>query len=162
MKTNSNYCWLFFSRIVRRCVGMTAFLACVARVSAQTTITNSIPADGATGVSPTAAVEFDFSAPMNTSSTFASFYTMSPPGAYPVSSVWSSGNTVLTCTPIASFAANVAISWVVSGMDGNGMQVFAQGSFTTGTGSGGPTGYGTNKYTTFALGKLYTYGQGPT
>src|SRR5262249_2234625 len=43
------------------------------------------------------------------------------------------------------------------------LQVFAQGSFTTSTNSGGGvTGYGTNKITSFNLGKIYVYGQGPT
>src|SRR5689334_20160620 len=156
MKTNLNYGWRFSLQIMRGCVCLAAVLACLAQVSAQTTVTSTTPANGATGVSPTATVEFDFSGAMNTSGTSASFYTLSPPGAYPVTLAWSSGNTVLTCTPTAPFPANTSISWLVNGTDAGGMPVFTQGSFTTGTGSGTTTGYGTNRYTTFALGKLYS------
>lgn len=48
-------------------------------------------------------------------------------------------------------------------MDANNVEVIAPGSFTTGTNSGsGITGYGTNKISSFFLGKLYSYGQGPS
>ncbi|HZR16328.1 MAG TPA: Ig-like domain-containing protein [Verrucomicrobiae bacterium] len=123
---------------------------------AQSTTVSSNPADGATGVSRSASIVFTFSAAMDTSSQ-ASFYSLTPAGAYPVTSVWSAGNTVLTCTPVSSFPASTTISWVVGGQDANGGQVFGQGTFTTGTsgGGGGGGGSGTNAITTFSAGKLY-------
>jgi hypothetical protein len=98
---------------------------------------------------------------MSTASVNVSFYTVSPPGFYPVSSAWNNANDVLTCTPTSPFPGNTSISWVVNGMDANNMLVIGQGSFTTGTNSGGGiTGYGTNQISSFYLGKLYSYGQG--
>jgi len=131
-----------------------------ADASAQTTVSSN-PANMATGVSPSAPVVFTFSGPMSTSSVNASFYTTSPLGVYPVSSAWNTANDVLTCTPTSPFPDNTSISWVVSGLDAANAQVIAQGSFTTGTNSGGGiTGYGTNKISGFFLGKVYAYGQG--
>lgn len=122
------------------------------------TITSD-PADGATGVSVSAAVTFTFSSAVDPTQTTASFYSTSPPGAYPVNSSWSSGNTVLTCTPISPFPANATISWAVI-VNVSPMPVFATGSFSTGTGGGGGGGgTGTNAITTFAVGKLYFYEQ---
>jgi hypothetical protein len=134
-------------------------LTCI-RSSAQTTV-SSDPANLATGVSPSAAVVFTFNGPMSTASVNVSFYTVSPVGFYPVSSSWNNANDVLTCTPTSPFPGNTSVSWVVSGMDANNMQVIGQGSFTTGTNSGGGiTGYGTNQISSFYLGKVYSYGQG--
>jgi len=128
--------------------------------SAQTTVTSN-PANLATGVSPSADVVFTFSGPMDTTSVTVAFYTFNPPGAYLVDSVWNNANDVLTCTPTSPFPNNTSISWIVSGMDVNSAQVIGQGSFTTGTGSGGgATGYGTNQITGFYVGKVYVYAQG--
>ena len=120
----------------------------------QTTVTAN-PADGATGVSGSAAVVFTFSGPMTPTSTSAFFQT--PPSSfYPVTTVWSAGNTVLTCTPMSPFPTNTTISWTVAGLDGSMGFVTASGSFTTGTGGGGGGGgSGTNATTSFAVGKLY-------
>ncbi len=65
---------------------------------AQPTVT-VVPANGATGVSPSAPIVFTFSTAMNTDPnfTFAVFYDTT--GGFtqvPVTSVWSAGNTVLT------------------------------------------------------------------
>jgi hypothetical protein len=122
---------------------------------AQTVVTvTSNPADGATGVSTTAAVVFTFGSAMNPS-TFAFFQT--PPSSfYLVNSVWSAGNTILTCTPTSPFPGNTTISWTVGGSDATGTGfASATGSFSTGVGGGGGGGSGTNAITTFSVGKLY-------
>src|SRR5947207_551508 len=150
------YRFSFAQRIFRSSSVLLMIL--IMRASAQTTIT-SIPADTATGISPSASIEFDFSGPMDNANTTATFFSSSPPGFYPVDSVWNNANDVLTCTPTTPFPPNTMISWVISGMDANNMQVFANGSFTTESGSGGPTGYGTNQITSFVAGKVYVYGQ---
>jgi len=149
----------FAQHIMHGSLALMMLLTCI-RLSAQTTV-SSDPANLATGVSPSAAVVFTFSGPMSTATVNVSFYTVSPPGFYPVSSSWNNANDVLTCTPSSPFPGNTSISWVVSGMDANNMQVIGQGSFTTGTNSGGGIiGYGTNQISSFFLGKLYVYGQG--
>ena len=125
---------------------------------AQGTTVTSNPADGATGVSVSGPVVFTFSAAMNTSGSSAVFITP-PSGFYPVSSIWSAGNTVLTCTPLSPFPANTAITWNVFGTDAGGGFVTGTGSFTTGTGTGGGGGSGTNAITTFSAGKLFLYEQ---
>ena len=136
----------------------TALLALCSLTSgfAQVTITSN-PVDGATGVSVSAPVTFTFSAAVDPSSTTASFVSMNPPGSFPVTSTWSAGNTVLTCTPSSPFPANTTVSWFVLVPPAT----FAQGSFTTGTGGGGGGGggTGTNAITTFVAGKLYLYEQ---
>jgi len=122
---------------------------------AQTTTVTSNPADGATGVSPSASVVFTFSAAMNTSSSSA-FFTTPPTGFYLVTPVWSAGNTVLTCKPNSPFPDNTSIEWTVFGMDEGGGIVTQSGSFSTGTGGGtGGGGSGTNATTSFAVGKIY-------
>jgi hypothetical protein len=133
--------------------GLVLFGSALAGLS-QGTVT-SVPADGATDVSPSAAVIFTFSAAVDPTSANISFFTTSPPGAYPVNSVWSSGNTVVTCTPISPFPGDTAIQWFVFAGT-----TFGSGSFTTGAGTGGGGGgTGTNAITTFAVGKLYFYEQ---
>ena len=100
---------------------------------------------------------------MNTAATFAQFVSTNPPAAFPVSSSWNSANDVLTCTPSSPFPANAFINWFVSGTDANGMPVFGQGIFSTGSATNSePTGYGTNQITTFSVGKLYSFSQGPS
>jgi hypothetical protein len=149
----------FAQPIVRGLLALIVLLPWI-QSSAQTTV-SSDPANLASGVSPSAAVVFTFSGPMSTASVNVQFYTVSPFGFYPVSSSWNNANDILTCTPTSPFPGNASVSWVVSGMDANNMQVIGQGSFTTGTNSGGGiTGYGTNQISSFYLGKLYVYGQG--
>lgn len=129
---------------------------------AQATTFSSNPADGATGVSLTASVVFTFSGTMNPS--FLSpptFYSISPPGSYPVTPTWSGGNTVLTCAPVSAFPANVTISWSFAAYDTLASLVFGQGSFTTGSG-GGSTGFGTNAITSFGVNKVYLWDQSLT
>ncbi|HLH55898.1 MAG TPA: Ig-like domain-containing protein [Verrucomicrobiae bacterium] len=136
-------------------VVLTALLFSAVQGLAQTTVTPN-PADGATGVSRSAAVVFTFSGPMNSSSTSAFF--QSPPSTfYPVTSTWSAGNTVLTCTPMSAFPASTTVDWTVAGLDAGMSFVTATGSFTTGTsgGGGGGGGTGTNATTGFVVSKIY-------
>src|SRR6185369_2070545 len=78
----------------------------------------------------------------------------------PVTSTWSAGDTVLTCRPVGSFPANHSIIWFVSGQNPNGDFLTGElnGFFITG-GSGGTGGSGTNRITSFALGKVAVYEQ---
>jgi len=82
----------------------------------------------------------------------------------PTTPVWSSGNTVLTCTPNSPWPANRSIIWVVSGQNpaGDPLAGVPQGTFTTTSGSGGGSGSGTNATTTFTVGKTYLYDQNST
>ena len=112
-----------------------AMLLLGARGQAQVTV-SSDPLNGATGVSPTAPVVFTFSGPLDTNTTSATFYSISPPGSYPTALAWNRSNSQLTCTPTPAFPTGQNISWLVSGQDAGGLPVFAQGSFTTGTGGG--------------------------
>jgi hypothetical protein len=122
------------------------------------TITSD-PANGATGVSVSAPVTFTFSSAVDPTKTTALFLSMNPPGSYPVTSSWNTGNTVLTCTPNPPFPANATVSWTVL-VNVTPIPVFAQGSFSTGTGTGGGGGgSGTNAITTFSVGKFYFYQQ---
>src|SRR5450432_2501228 len=81
---------------------MLALLAGLQQAVAQPTV-SVVPANFATGVSPGAPVVFTFSTAMNTDPdvTSAQFYSGGATPA-PVVSVWSAGNTVLTCTPSRS------------------------------------------------------------
>ena len=140
------------------------FLSAVALLTmtlcAQGATVSSNPASGATGVSVTTPVVFTFSAAMNTSMSQAIFTTTTPAGLLSVTTMWSAGNTVLTCTPDSPWPDNSTITWNVVGFDGTGGTAFANGTFSTGTGGGGGgVGSGTNKITTFSVGKLYLYQQ---
>ena len=130
-------------------------LAWLGQAQAQPTILSTVPADGATDVSTATTVKFTFSAALVPASTITVFYdpSFSP---IPTTPAWSAGNTVLTCTPLASFPANSTITWFVSGAGG-----IPTGTFTTGAG-GGSVGSGTNAITTFTLGKVYSYHQTST
>ncbi|MGH7969731.1 MAG: Ig-like domain-containing protein, partial [Limisphaerales bacterium] len=144
-------------------LALTASVLCVGYVQAQPTIVSTVPAMGASGVSPTADVVFTFSEPMDTTATEAQFIDISNPlSPFPTTSSWNASGTVLTCTPSPAFPSNKQIYWVVSGQNPNGDSLGGTpgGYFTTGTGGGGgSTGSGTNRVTTFTLGKIYVYDQ---
>jgi hypothetical protein len=149
-----------------RFYGILFFLASLHIAIAQPTV-SSVPVNGATGVSPSAAVVFTFSAAMDTTLTTATFFDLTASSLAPVNSVWSAGNTVLTCTPSPAFGNNHNIQWFVSGEDTVGNQLNGGapsfGSFTTGSGSGGGGGgSGTNAVTTFVVGKAWEYDQTST
>ncbi len=156
-----------------RWIGLLALMASflgLGRALAQPTIVSTVPFDGAVGVSTTNAVVLTFSEVMDTNATdtYVDFIISSAPYILTTTNVWSSGNTVLSCTPTPAFPASTVIEWVVTGQDTNGAQ-FGEpppfGSFTTGTsgggggGTGNTNGSGTNAYTSFDLGFGYTYDQ---
>ncbi len=135
-------------------------LACVPQADAQTTILSTVPVNGASGVSPSAPVVFNFSAAMQPAANTASFYDLTAGfESTPTIQVWSVGNTVLTCTPSPQFANNHAIQWQVSGLDslGNPLTGATTGTFTNVAGVGG--GSGTNSFTSILFGKYSVYGQ---
>jgi hypothetical protein len=134
------------------------------RALAQPTIVSTVPTDGATGVSTTAAVVFTFSEAMDPTETAATFVSESPPAEYTTSPVWSAGNTVLSCTPRTAFPVSTEIVWVVSGQTPGGTALggIPEGTFTTsatGGGGGGGGGSGTNQHTAFAIGQASYYDQ---
>ena len=149
-------------RLISIRLGCLATALLLARPGQAQVTFSSNPTNGATGVSVTASVVFTFSGPMNPSFVLAPlFSSTSPAGSYTVNSAWSSGNTVLTCTPTSptpQFAANATISWVFEAYDTGGNLVYGSGSFTTGSG-GGSSGSGTNAITTFLVAKLNYWDQ---
>ena len=138
---------------------LTLPLMWVLQVQAQPFITSVVPANGAGGVSPTASVVFTFSEQMDTAVTVAQFIDpMSPFTPIPTTQAWSANDTVLTCTPTPAFPSNRDIFWIVSGESLIGDPMDEEfGSFTTSSGGGGGTG--TNRITSFGVGKLHFYDQ---
>src|SRR5689334_21163940 len=131
------------------------------RAQAQPTIVSVSPTNNASGVPATTKIVFTFSEAMNPDPEFteATFLDIANPLAtLPVSSAWSAGNTVLTCTPLSPFPANKTIFWSVFGENpaGDFLEGTTFGSFTT---SSGGTGSGTNAITTFSVGKIHHYNQ---
>jgi hypothetical protein len=139
-------------------LALTASVLCFATVQAQPTIVSTVPTSGATGVSTTAEVVFTFSEAMDTTATSAQFIDISNPlNPFPTTQTWNPSGTVLTCTPNPAFPSNKQLYWVVSGQNQNGDSLGGTpaGFFTTGSGGGGgTTGTGTNRVTTFTLGKI--------
>jgi hypothetical protein len=84
-------------------------------VVAQPVIVSTVPVNGATGVSPSAAVVITFSEAMNTSVTTPYFVDSTTFGILPAPWSWSAGNTVLTCTPSPAFPSSRQIYWTVNG-----------------------------------------------
>lgn len=135
-------------------VGMLVSLMAVSAAWAQSV--TSDPANGATSVSVNATVTFTFSAAVDPTKVTVTFYSTSPAGTYTVNSTYSSGNTVLTCTPVSPWPGNATISWLIF-IQGSTLPL--TGTFSTGTGTGTGGGSGTNAITTFSVGKLYLYQQ---
>jgi len=128
---------------------------------AQPTLLSTVPANNATGVSPSAAVVFTFSEAMNPSLTTAMFMDASsfPPATFTTTASWSADSRKLTCTPNPAFPSNKMIVWMLDGeslaeetLDTEG------GMFTTGTG-GGSTGDCTNQVSSFTVAKAAFYEQ---
>jgi len=107
-------------------------------VHAQPVITSSLPANGATGVPTTTTIVFTFSAAMNPGATSPLFYDDNFT-IFPTAKSWSTGNTVLTCTPGSPFPASMKITWVVTGQSAGGQPLggVPTGTFTT-AGIGSP------------------------
>ncbi len=119
------------------------------------------PPNNATGVSPTTTIVFTFNEPMDVSTTDATFIDGNTFGFIPVNSAWNPNGTMLTCTPTVALTAGHAVIWITSG-DGDTGDVYNgdQGQFTVAN-SGG-SGTGTNKTTTFSLGKTHFFDQTST
>ena len=136
-------------------------IAMVWHAHAQPVIVSTVPANGASGVSPSAAVVFTFSEQMDTVLTFAQFFDASSPFTpLPVNSSWSANDTVLTCTPSPPFPSGKFIVWTVEGesLIGDPLEGETSGFFTTGSGGTG-TGSGTNRISAFSIAKLHFYQQ---
>ena len=146
-----------------RLLVLTWTLMHLSSVQAAPTIVSSVPPNLASGVSPSAPVVFTFSEAMNKSSTEVTFQSFIPPFTIvdqPTTAVWTSGDTVLTCTPSPAFPANAQIIWSASGENpvGDFLEGDTEGIFTTSTGSSSG-GSGTNAITTFSVGKVHHYQQ---
>ncbi len=133
---------------------------------AQPTITSTVPAFMATGVSPTAPIVITFSEAMNTNTSVTTVDVMDAT-VYQVltpSLAWSSGNTVLTCSPAPSWPANHTIVWSVGGESAGGTALGGStaGMFTTANGAAG-TGCDTNaSMLSFTVSKGWMYEQAST
>ena len=103
------------------------------RAQADPAILSTVPPTGATNVSLSAAVNFTFSEPMDTSATTAYLLDSTTYDILSASPAWRAGNTVLTCTPAALLPAGRKILWYVDGQDpaGNHLTGYIGGSFTT-------------------------------
>jgi hypothetical protein len=138
-------------------------LAGSGRTLAQPTLVSSAPINGATGVSPTAAVVFTFSEAMDADTVTVNFFSvlLQPPffTNYNTLQSWNAGTNILTCTPSPAFLSGAAVVyWSVDGADlatGTYMDS-TNGLFTTSAGGGG---IGTNAITTFSVGKVHHYQQ---
>ncbi len=132
-------------------------------VQGQPALISVVPARGATGVSPTAPVQFTFDLPMETSATTAMFLDQSNPFTpLHVNVSWNVQQTIMTCTPSPAFPTGKTIIWTVSGEDITGDPFDGDfGTFTTG-GGGGSSGTGTNQFTSFGLGRFFNYVQNST
>ncbi len=145
---------------IQRLVGslIVATVAIARSASAQPGLISSSPTNGAVNVPTSSAVTFRFSEPMNTVFSGATFV-YSNVNFVLTAPVWSASNTVLTCTPIPSFPANVTISWLVFGRSAGGpaMTNVPTGVFTTGAGF--PPPVNTNQLTFITAGMTHVYYQ---
>jgi len=145
-------------------LGLVAVLAFGSvRAQGQPTLVSVNPTNGATGVATSSQVVFTFDRAMSSSSFLVfSNLTAGTIVAFGQGTL-SAGGTVITYTPTPSWPANAQIGWDLSAVFDTSFQTIdsgvTSGSFTTGTGGGGTGGTGTNKLTSFALFKSYTYDQ---
>lgn len=141
---------------------LSGLLASVLTGLALPIIVSTVPMNMATGVSTTASATFVFSEAMNPEATTVQFMDVSsfPPAFLAASPAWSSGNTVLTCTPLPAWPANKMIAWVVIGESPGGEELDGDtsGIFTTGDSGGGGVGC-TNEVGSLTLGKGVLYRQ---
>lgn len=97
------------------------------------------PANGATGIAPSAPVSFIFSEPMQAAQ---SIQWSANVNAGALNYAWSNGGKTLTATLAGGFPANATITWSLNSaafkdVAGNALVAFnLSGSFTTGTGGG--------------------------
>jgi hypothetical protein len=118
----------------------------------------NVPSGGSS--SPTAPIVFTFSEPMDTSLTEATFIdTANPMTPLNTVNVWSSGNTILTCTPSTPLITGHIIGWNVDWTTAAADPVSDSSSDYFFVGSGGGGGSGTNRVTTFSVGISHFYDQ---
>lgn len=96
----------------------------------------------APNVSPTTTIQFTFSEAMNPDVTIASFIAMKGTSfqMVTVTSAWSSGNKVLTCTPTAPLPAGYTVYWSLDGENPTADPLTEAGSFTVSAGGSTSTG----------------------
>src|SRR5690349_10117840 len=80
--------------------------AVLAQAQPEPTIVSTVPANFATGVSPSAPVVITFSEPMDPDLTSVAFYDSTTFSELATSDSWNAANTILTCTPAPPFPAN--------------------------------------------------------
>jgi hypothetical protein len=134
------------NRFVRRssAVGLwalTLLAGSIWQIAAQPTLVSSVPSNGATGVSPSAAVVFTFSTAMNTNAavTYPVFYDQSLASRNTIQT-WNSASNILTCTPSPPFPSPQSMTWSLAGRDPTGNPLngigYTTGSFSTGGSAG--------------------------
>jgi hypothetical protein len=128
-------------------------------VFAQPAIVSISPTNGATGVSVTTPFIVTFNTPMHPLATYVNFSEHTSGNAVIPNWAWNTDTTILTNTPAPAWPANKQIDWSITGFDPTLFPLLGtnKGSFTVG--GGGGSGLGTNKITTFTVGKTYYYDQ---
>ncbi len=128
-----------------RALRTTGWLAVVTAISftaqhcaAGPTIVSVVPANGAMGVSASAAVVFTFSAAMDTTLTTVMFEDTNS-STLTTTPSWSTDRKILTCTPTPAFPSPDEIVWIATGQDpmGNALGGVTAGIYTIGGSSGG-------------------------
>lgn len=110
---------------------------------AQPTLLSVIPGQFATDVSPTTTIQFTFNEAMNPDVTIAGFFAVKGTSyqMVTVTSAWSSGNKVLTCTPAAPLPAGYMVYWSLDGENTIADPLSTEvGYFTVSTGGSTTTG----------------------
>ncbi|HEY5909436.1 MAG TPA: Ig-like domain-containing protein [Verrucomicrobiae bacterium] len=144
------------------CLPLLAGLPAVVCVSeAAPTIVSTVPANMATGVSPSAAIVVTFSEAMDPNATSAQFMDVTTTQFLTTFSfAWSSANKVLTCTPTTPLPAGHMIYWMVDGSNPSGTPLGGTpaGMFTVATAAG--TGCDPNApMASFTVSKGWLYAQ---
>ena len=112
---------------------LAVWLMLLGRVHAEPTIVSTVPPNGANGVPLSATLVITFSEVM-TNTTTAYLVDSVTYAHLDISSLWSTGNTVLTCTPTAALPANRTILWTVmngQNLAGVPLSGYTGGTFTT-------------------------------
>jgi methionine-rich copper-binding protein CopC len=135
-----------FPRFVRasRAAGLLAVVSAISFLAqvgqAGPSIVSEVPAEGASGVSPSANVVFTFSTAMDTTLTTATF-TDTNGNTLTTTPSWSTDGKTLTCTPTPAFPSPDFILWTVTGQDTTGDALpTSYGYFTIGGSPGGGGG----------------------
>jgi methionine-rich copper-binding protein CopC len=124
------------------------------------TIVSVVPANGASGVAPSAPVVFTFSEAMDTTATVATFLDTNL-ATLSTTATWSTDQKTLTCTPSPPFPSPDEIIWSVTGQDtsGNPLQGNAAGIFIIGGSPIIPCDTVTHTNTEFVLEESWLYVQ---